>query len=152
MGDKKRLPRPTAPRGPSRFSCPADSCDLGVLSVLLLCCLGCSPYSEIFYLKLALKVETLCGNQGRRWMSSFQGLQRVQVVLFFFKNNLPIYFWFWLHWVFIVCAGFLYCREWGCSLAVCGLLTGVASLIAKRGLWVHGLQQLWLIGSRARVQ
>ena len=91
MGDKKRLPRPRAPQGPSRFSCPADSCDLGVLSVLLLCCLGCSPYSEIFYLKLALKVETLCGNQGRRWMSSFQGLQRVQVVLFFFKNNLPIF-------------------------------------------------------------
>ena len=85
-------------------------------------------------------------------MSSFQGLQRVQVVLFFFKNNLPIYFWFWLHWVFVVRAGFLYCREWGCSLAVYGLLIGVASLIAKRGLWVHGLQQLWLIGSRAQVQ
>ena len=52
------------------------------------------------------RLETLCGNQGRRWMSSFQGLQRVWAVFFFFKNNLHIDFIFgcvgsWLRmWVF----------------------------------------------------
>ena len=131
MGDKKRLPRPRAPQGPSRFSCSADSCDLGVLRVLL-CHLGCSPYSEIFYLKLVLKVETLCGTQGRRRMSSFQGLQRVQAVFFFFKNSLPGYYIFG-------CAGSSLClrvfshAESGATLVVCGLLIGWLLLLQDVG-------------------
>ena len=35
---------------------------------------------------------------------------------------------------------------------VCGLLLAVTSLVAKHRLWVHGLQQLWLMGYRAQAQ
>ena len=39
--------------------------------------------------------------------------------LLFFLNLFIIYFYFWLHWVFV---------------AVCGLLTAVASVVAEHGL------------------
>ena len=32
------------------------------------------------------------------------------------------------------------------------LLIEVASLVTEHGLWAHGLQQLWLVGSRALAQ
>ena len=51
-------------------------------------------------------------------------------ILIFLKINLFIYFW--LHWVFIVVHGL--------------------SLVAEHRLQVHGLQQLWLVGSRAQAQ
>ena len=37
-------------------------------------------------------------------------------------------------------------------VAVRGLLIAVASLVAEHGLQAHGLQQLWLSGSRAQAQ
>ena len=37
-------------------------------------------------------------------------------------------------------------------VAVRGLLIVVASLAAEHGLQAHGLQQLWLAGSRAQAQ
>ena len=37
-------------------------------------------------------------------------------------------------------------------VAVRGLLTAVASLVAEHGLWARGLQLLWLAGSRAQAQ
>ena len=41
----------------------------------------------------------------------------------------------WLSWVFIAARLFSSCVEQGCSLvAVCGLLTVVASPIAKQGI------------------
>ena len=55
----------------------------------------------------------------------------------------------------------LHCCMWAFSsrselgllfVAVCGLLTAVASLVAEHGLQVCRLQQLWLVGSRAQAQ
>ena len=45
------------------------------------------------------------------------------------------------------------CGEQGLLfIAVRGLLTAVASLVAEHGLQAHGLQQLWHTGSRAQAQ
>ena len=45
------------------------------------------------------------------------------------------------------------CGDWGLlSVAVCGLLIVVASLVVEHRLQVRGLQQLWLTGSRAPAQ
>ena len=75
------------------------------------------------------------------------------LIQFFFDINLFILFiYFWLCWV-SVAATFSSCREWGLLfVAVHGLLIAVASLVAEHGLQVHGLQQLWLAGSRAQAQ
>ena len=49
--------------------------------------------------------------------------------------------------------GFLQLWQWGLLfVAAHGLLIAVASLVAEHGLQAHGLQQLWLTGSRAQAQ
>ena len=80
--------------------------------------------------------------------------QEVFFVLFcFYKFILFIYLFihsFWLHWVFVA---FSSCCERGLLfVAVRGLLIAVASLVMEHGLQAHGLQQLWLAGSRAQAQ
>ena len=51
-------------------------------------------------------------------------------VSFFFK-----FIYFWLHWVFVAVRAFSSCGEQGLLfIAVCGLLTAVASLVAEHGL------------------
>ena len=37
-------------------------------------------------------------------------------------------------------------------IVMCGLLTAVASLVLEHWLQAHGLQQLWLVGSRVQAQ
>ena len=44
------------------------------------------------------------------------------------------------------------CGERGRFLQFCGFLVAVASLVAEHWLQAHGLQQLWLTGSRAQAQ
>ena len=45
------------------------------------------------------------------------------------------------------------CSEWGLLfIAVRGFLIAVASPVEEHGLQAHGLQQLWLAGSRAQAQ
>ena len=53
-----------------------------------------------------------------------------------FVLNKCAFFFFWLHWVFIAVHGlFSSCNELGLLfVAVCGLLTAVASLVAEHGL------------------
>ena len=76
---------------------------------------------------------------------------------FFFKNKF-IYFYlfiyFWLHWVFVAARGLSLVAVSGGLLFILvrRLLTAVASLVAEHGLQACGLQQLWLIGSRAQAQ
>ena len=74
----------------------------------------------------------------------------------FLKINLLILFIY----LFLAALG-LCCCTWAfstCSeqgllfIAVRGLLIAVASLVAEHGLQAHGLQQLWLSGSRAQDQ
>ena len=48
----------------------------------------------------------------------------------------------------LLCAGFLWLRRAGATLC-CGVQ---ASLVAEHGLQAHGLQQLWLAGSRVQAQ
>ena len=48
-----------------------------------------------------------------------------------------IYFYFWLHWIFV---------------AVHGFLTAVASLVAEHDLWGSWAQQSWLMSSGAWAQ
>ena len=63
----------------------------------------------------------------------------------YFYSFLKIYIYFWLHCVLVA-------HTSSSLVAVCRLLTAVASLVAERRLQVHGLQQLWLPGSRAQAQ
>ena len=51
-------------------------------------------------------------------------------------NFFKIYFiYFWLHWVFVAARAFSSCSERGLLfVAVCRLLTAVASLAAEHGL------------------
>ena len=75
---------------------------------------------------------------------------------FFQKNILKIL----LIYLFMAALGlrcytraFSSCGERGLLfVAVRGLLIAVASLVAEHGLQAHGLQQLWLAGSRAQAQ
>ena len=46
-----------------------------------------------------------------------------------------IYIYFWLRWVFVAAQAFSSCGEWGLLfIAVHGLLTAAASLVAEHGL------------------
>ena len=62
---------------------------------------------------------------------------------------------FFIFYLFLTALGlcccvwaFSSCGKWGLLfIAVRGLLTAVASLVAERGLQAHGLQQLWHAGS-----
>ena len=56
---------------------------------------------------------------------------------FFLKKILFIYFYFWLHWVFVAARGLFLssCGEQGLLfIVVCGLLIEVASLVVEHGL------------------
>ena len=69
-----------------------------------------------------------------------------------FKNKfiyLFVYIYFQLHWVLVAARGLsLVMASRGLLfVAVHGLLTAVASLVAEHGLQAHGLQQLWHAGS-----
>ena len=65
--------------------------------------------------------------------------------LFFLLVRVFFFFNFWLRWVFVAVRGL--------SLVVAhGLLIVVASLFAEHGLQGPGLQELWLVGSRAQAQ
>ena len=45
------------------------------------------------------------------------------------------------------------CGRWGLLIVMAhGLFTAAASLVVEHRLLVYGLQWLWLLGSRARVQ
>ena len=65
------------------------------------------------------------------------------------------YFCFWLHQFFVSDQGLSLAKEVGLLfLAACGLLVGVASLVANMGssllvqqLWHMGLVVLWPVGS-----
>ena len=58
------------------------------------------------------------------------------IYLFLYK-----FIYFWLHWVFVATRVFSSCSKWGLLfIAVCRLLTAVASLVAEHGLQVCGLQ------------
>ena len=53
----------------------------------------------------------------------------------------------------LLCPSFLKLRQVGLLLAaVCGLLIMVISLVAELRLWMHGLQELQFLGSRAQAQ
>ena len=60
---------------------------------------------------------------------------QVTLVNFFFIN-LCIYFYFWLHWIFVAARRLFSSRgEWGLLFVVVhGLLIAVASLVAELGL------------------
>ena len=54
-----------------------------------------------------------------------------------FKKKKNLFIYFWLHWVFIVVPGLSLVAVSGGGLlfvAVCGLLTAVASLVVEQGL------------------
>ena len=70
--------------------------------------------------------------------------QAMGSILFSFVNFLKIII-YWLCWVLLVAGS-------GDSspVAVRGLLTGVASLVAELGLWARRLQELGLMDSRAQ--
>ena len=67
-----------------------------------------------------------------------------------------------LLWVFVAARGFCLVAARGFCLvaasrrfslvATRGLLIAVASLVTEHGLWAHGLQQLWFMGSRAQAK
>ena len=69
------------------------------------------------------------------------GLNAITYILFF-KFIYFIYFYFWLFWVSVAARGlFSSCSERGLPfVAVHGLLSAVASLVAEHGLYAHGLQ------------
>ena len=72
----------------------------------------------------------------------------------FLKNiYLLFFYYFWLHWVFVAARAFSSCSEQGLLFVVVqGPLIVVASLVVEHRLQAHGLQQLWLAGSRAQTQ
>ena len=77
---------------------------------------------------------------------------------FFFKadQSYLIYFIYLFLAVLGLCCcvrAFSSCGEWGLLfVAVCGLLIEVASLVAEHGIYMPGLQELWLTGSGAQTQ
>ena len=71
-----------------------------------------------------------------------------------------LFLFFFLIYLFLAALS-LHCCVWTFSsccvqgllfVVVHGLLIAVASLVAEHGLQAHGLQQLWLAGSRAQAQ
>ena len=78
--------------------------------------------------------------RGRGWGEMEPGCLVLRVGFLhssFFKKILFIYLfiYFWLRWVFVAARGlFLVAASGGYSVAVCGLLTAVASLVAEHGL------------------
>ena len=76
------------------------------------------------------------------------------IYYFFLIFKIYLFILFWAVLGLHCCArAFSSCGEWGpLFIAVRGLLTVVSSLVAEHRLQVHGLQQLWLAGSRAQAQ
>ena len=90
------------------------------------------------------------------WKTSVSQRCKIEVPAFLLFFNLFIY----CIYLFLATLG-LRCCAWAFSscgergllfVAVRGLLIAAASLVAEHGLQAHGLQQLWLTGSRAQAQ
>ena len=101
------------------------------------------PFSELY---LEFPIRNVLELQGQ-----YQGSH----VLFLFFYEFIYFIYLFLAALGLCCCAqaFSSCGEWGLLLvAVRGLLIAVASLVAEHGLQAPGLQQLWLVGSRAQAQ
>ena len=72
------------------------------------------------------------------WLRSGTGRAEIDELITFFPK---VYLFNYLRGSSLLRAAFSSCREWGQLLVETrGLLTVVASLVAERRLWAHGLQ------------
>ena len=82
-----------------------------------------------------------------------KGYESLSFSFFFLINLFVLFIYFWLRWVFVAtCRLSQVAASRGYSSLWCTGFLLQWLLVAEHGLQAHGLQQLWLAGSRAQAQ